>query len=469
MRTKVDGIEAEFDGAGLGDARLSKRLTAIGRALARNVGESVPKAMGSDAATEAAYRFFSNESVDPDGILEPHFTQTAARCREAKRVYVASDSSKFEFSTPRDGVGRIVGNKRHGFVGHLSLAVSLGKARKPLGVIGFRPINRTGPKKTSERSRERKTDPNNENRRWREQALEVQARLGPDVEAVHVMDRESDSFELFEELTRGDVRFVTRVQSNRLLDRPRGEGPRLFVKLQEAEVSYTTTAHLSARKKKPTTPRRLKEYPPRQERTADLEVSAIRLSIPRPRGSSTDLPEKVELNYVHVSEPKPPLGEPAVDWKLATNEPIDTPEQVEAIVEAYRARWVIEEYFKALKSGTGFERAQLESYEALLNLLATLMPIAWRALSLRSAARQNPDGPAEHVLPPLWITILRKFSTRKLSTTPTLQEAMLAVAGLGGHLKQNGAPGWKTLMAGVLEVERLVEGWEAALASLQEK
>ena len=39
-----------------------------------------------------------------------------------------------------------------------------------------------------------------------------------------------------------------------------------------------------------------------------------------------------------------------VDWLLLTSEPIDTDEQILEVVDIYRARWLIEEYFSALKT-----------------------------------------------------------------------------------------------------------------------
>ena len=44
-----------------------------------------------------------------------------------------------------------------------------------------------------------------------------------------------------------------------------------------------------------------------------------------------------------------------------TTEPIDTVEQVLRIVDWYRARWVIEEFFKALKTGCADGRAGIGS------------------------------------------------------------------------------------------------------------
>lgn len=43
-------------------------------------------------------------------------------------------------------------------------------------------------------------------------------------------------------------------------------------------------------------------------------------------------------------------------------------------MDAYRARWVIEEFFKALKTGCNFERRQLESFQSLRIALAIFLP-----------------------------------------------------------------------------------------------
>jgi Transposase DDE domain len=60
-----------------------------------------------------------------------------------------------------------------------------------------------------------------------------------------------------------------------------------------------------------------------------------------------------------------PQGDEPIAWYLVTNEPIATLEQVAAVVDAYRARWVVEEFFKALKTGCQIEKRQMESYGAL--------------------------------------------------------------------------------------------------------
>jgi hypothetical protein len=160
-----------------------------------------------------------------------------------------------------------------------------------------------------------------------------------------------------------------------------------------------------------------------------------------------------------------PEGEPAVEWTLYTTEPIETAEQVARVVDIYRARWTIEEFNAALKTGCAYESRQFESRHALLNILALSMPIACELLALRSRARDCPDTPATEVLRPVQIEVLSKFGRRKLSASPTARDALLAVAGLGGHMKHNGEPGWNVLMRGMRTLLSYEAGWIAGRQS----
>jgi hypothetical protein len=167
---------------------------------------------------------------------------------------------------------------------------------------------------------------------------------------------------------------------------------------------------------------------------------------------------------VHVREPNPPEGAEPIEWFLLTSEPIKTKDEIVAVVNHYRARWVVEEFFKALKTGCAYETRQLRTYDALVVALMIFLPIACRLLFLRSLARSNPDLPATVALTKTEIDVLRHFSKRvRLRKAPTVREVLLAIAGLGGHLKNNGDPGWITLARGMEKLLMHAEGWEAAL------
>jgi hypothetical protein len=159
-------------------------------------------------------------------------------------------------------------------------------------------------------------------------------------------------------------------------------------------------------------------HPPRESRLTKLSIAARPLKLKRPkrhpkqskaRRAATLAPE-VSLNVVRVWEADPPPGEKPVEWVLFSSDPIDTEAQILEIVDRYRARWTIEEYFKALKTGCIYESRQLEDYESLANLLAVFAPIACTLLHLRSEARRNPDAPAALVLTNPLAGRLRNYS-----------------------------------------------------------
>ena len=188
----------------------------------------------------------------------------------------------------------------------------------------------------------------------------------------------------------------------------------------------------------------------------ELERVACRVSLKRPRHFSAALPEALEVNVVVVREIDPPENQPAVSWTLITSEPIESEEDIAWIVDAYRARWVIEELFKALKTGCSFEKRQLESFNALQRALCIYLPIAWQLLQIRHLAQVRPDSPASEVIPELRLRLLaalmKSEKRRTLPANPTIKDVLFGIACLGGHLARNGPPGWQTLGRGYDEL-----------------
>jgi len=188
--------------------------------------------------------------------------------------------------------------------------------------------------------------------------------------------------------------------------------------------------------------------------------------VPRPR-KLRDAPASLTVHLVEVVEHKPPRGVTPVEWLLVTTLPIDEPTSVAAVVDNYRARWVIEEYFKALKTGCSYEKRQLESRHALLNALGILAPLAWRLLALRTLADDDPDASAASLLDPDELHVLRKMSKDiKLGPAPTVAGILMAIARIGGHFPQNGRPGWLVLGRGLEKVLDRVEGYRLAKAEM---
>lgn len=431
----------EFKGADLGDERLSRRLLTLAEQLARAPDLSFPKAAGSDAALEATYRFLNNDRVTPEAIILSHVRATLDRCSHVGPVFVVHDSSEFKFSGPREDLGRLSWESTHGFLGHFALAVS-GRGRAPLGVLGFEALTRRhGTART--RHSERRPSAERESRRWLSLVDRVESILDGRCAAIHVMDREADAYDILAGLMGKGRRFVIRSRFDRALADDQG-ATRLAEALQKAPVVLEREVRLSPRLKRKGDPP--SKHPRRAERDARLLVSATALTLRPPQEIAGAKP--ITLNVVRVLEANCPRGVDPVEWRLLTTETVDSPDDVAAVVDAYRARWLVEEYFKALKSGCAFERRQLESMHALLNALAVFAPIAWQLLALRQLSRGGEPVPAENLLSPLKLKILRAHKDTRHLQTATVRDAMLAVARLGGHIKNNGDPGWMVLGRG---------------------
>lgn len=439
---------SEFARARLGDRRLNLRLDKLVVAFERAPGQSIPKAMKSDAELEAAYRFFQNQRVTLDRLLEPHLEATAVRAASVKDVLVVHDTTEFRFggAGKREGLGELA-NGGQGFFGHVALAVDAA-TRECLGVAGVVTYRREGDRSISlERVPiEERYLHDRESFRWSQLFVETEERLRHLV-PIHVMDREADDFELLVQMSELGARFVVRSSIQRRRRGQDTDGVSGYLQdivyskplAAEREVRLSPRANKRGGKSE-------KAHPTREGRLALLEVSAALVAVTPPRHHRRQ--PALPLGVIRVSERDPPDGQDPIEWILMTNEPIGTSEEILRVVDIYRARWTIEEYFKVLKTGCAIERRQLETVEALESVLALFLPIAARLLALRARARFAPHDRARSLLSEIELAALRVISRSPLPRYPSVADALQAIAAIGGHLKRNGDPGWLTLSRG---------------------
>ena len=443
-------VEEEFEGADFGDERLTRRLMTLVKALDGAPQSSLARSSKTIAAREAAYRFVENERVGIDAMLAPHRAATIERCRDAGTVYVVSDTTEFAFSGTERGkkLGRTQGGGR-GFLGHVAIAVSADGSRTPLGVLGINTIVRSETKVT-DRSERQKQGLERESSKWGKLVEQVEAEL-KGIAAIHVMDREADIYELLSGMVSSERRFVIRASQDRLL----AGDEKFFGALPGAPVVLEREVKLSARLKPRVRAKgKGRGLPARHARPARLTISCRTVTIRRPERCESSHPKLLSLNVVHVYERSSPADQVPVEWILVTSEPIETPEQVAAVVDAYRARWIIEEYFKALKSGCSYEARELRSVHTLTNMLGLLAVIAWRLLLLRALEREAPLTPAIEVVD---LSLLEALAARlkhikepkPFPANPTVADVLKGIARLAGHHKSNGPPGWALLWHGL--------------------
>jgi hypothetical protein len=445
-KAPVPSAMAEFEGAELGDARRAARLLKFVEAMQDNPAAGFPRAARTIAEREANYRLLNNERVEMDALLAPHVRQTVARVKaQPGRPLLLVDTTEFVFAgeADREGLDRL-GANRQGFDAFVALATT--ETRQPLGVVSISTVEGKGRVGAEE---------------WAG-AVDGAAERLSGLDPICVIDREGDAYALFAFLIATRRDFVIRVAHDRWVREHDGAAKELLRAIAaRAPILLEREVKLSRRTKIGKAPDARRRHPPREGRDATLTVRATTVTLPRPPKQRAPLPSSLEVHLVQVLEENPPAGEPPVEWLLFTTLPIADAAAVGRIVDAYRARWTIEEYFKALKSGCAYEQRQLESRHALLNALGILAPLAWRLLAMRSVG--DADCPASSFLDEDELHVLRKLSHDvKLGPSPRAADALLAIALLGGHFKQNGRPGWKVIWAGFQKVLDTAKGYRLA-------
>lgn len=462
----VDRVASAFAEVELGDPRRKQRVLATVKKLAASPDASIPKAMGSEAELEGAYRLLRSPHVTLPKLVEAQAKATAARAQQSGRVLAIHDTTTCEFAHGDAELLGYLNTGKAGFMAHYSLVVDADGSRRPLGVAHAEAIARASAPATRGKGKQRRTGTEShrkedrESLRWFRGFASVSERLDG-CTVIHVADREGDNYDLFASALEKGLQFVIRARvGERRAKLADGTRATITTVAQSCQAVLTREVLLPPRKgSRP--PNTKKAHPPRDARDAVLTVAATVVEIPRPQYCDKSMPNSLRLNLVCVREEQPPAGETGVEWILFTTEPVETPEQVGAVVDIYRTRWLIEECNKALKSVCKYEERHLESRDALLTLLAMTFPIACELLWLRACARTTPERPAAEVLTPTQILVLRTMGSYKLPVDPTVHDAVWAVAALGGHIRSNGEPGILVLYRGMADLLAYERAWLA--------
>jgi hypothetical protein len=448
--------------ADLKDPRRVVRAQRVLERLATTPDASLPSAMVTDAELEGAYRLFSNEHVSFERLFDAHAAGTAERARGRDVVLAIHDTThcQFRHADPQE-VGYLNTGKP-GFPLHLTLLVDTGEWRRPLGLTHAEVLPREKPprKRASKRPRQATArKPNKEFLRWSRGIELTECRLtSSGAQVIHIADRESDAYELMATCRQQGHRFIFRARNNRNARISDGDPTPIRTLINGLDVVIEREVPLS-RRLGSSAPNARRAHPPRESRSARLCFSATTVSFCRPSTVRAHMPATLEVNVLHVFEPHPPSGEEPVDWLLYTTEALTTPENIANVVDYYRCRWLIEELNKALKTGCVVQERKLESFEALTTMLALSLPIAVELLALRALAHADVTSPATLVLTPQQLAALRHISHRPLPAKPTVQDALWCIAGLGGHIKNNGPAGWQVLQRGMEKFLAFASGW----------
>jgi len=450
------------------DPRTKRRVIRTAIEKMARPARSLSRSCRTTARAKAAYRLVGNYKLRPDQkrkqrvtqeqLYNPIFQHAAQSCRHEPRIYAVQDSSCLMFPTlhKTTGLGTADRKKEEALWMHSALAV------RPDGyILGLchahfwaRPLEEFG------KSADRKKRPfeEKESYLWVHTADAVQALLhdhGIEAEIIHIADRAGDVHEVLQHYVDTAKRFIIRFAHDRKIEEEEG-----YVRAQLAQQPVLDARTI-------TIPR-THNHP---QREATVQVRSCRVTLHPPRTCPNPGTKKpFAVNVVWVCEPDPPQGVERIDWVLYTSEAVDTSHECWERVQAYKLRWRIEDYHRALKSDCYAEKTQLKDADAIVRLLAFLAVAAIRVLQLRDLARTNPTQPCtlvleDHEWQALWLLFYEE-PPEPGRPPPTIQEAVKMIGHLGGHLgrKGDGMPGAESLSLGLKELEiaatvyRLLDG-----------
>jgi hypothetical protein len=330
------------------------------------------KRLGADrGGEEAAGRFFANPKVTVDKIIESWSQHTRAACR-GRHVLAIHDGSKIKFRTRaerRRGLGMVGHGNIHGLMVYAMLAVDADSGAC-LGLVGGDVWNREG-KVTPLRNR---ALAERESRHWVDAAEQAKTVLAGARSVTVMGDAESDMFPMWATVPEANFHLLIRAQADRRL----AGGGTLFAAADAFPVAGRQVIELPARP------------PDRAARKAKVEIRFGNVEVCRPANEKDrTLAKTVALHLVEVREIDPPANVEPLHWRLLTTHAVNTEADAWRIVSWYRARWIIEQLFRTMKSqGLGLEDSQMASAERLLKLAA----VATKAACVIMQLVQERDG-----------------------------------------------------------------------------
>jgi hypothetical protein len=454
-----EGIADELRGIDLGDKRLNQRSKRVIEALAANPESSINASCEGWNDTLAAYRFFDNEAVTPEQIMRPHVEATQRRMREHPVVLIVQDTTELDYTQHPPKDARCLNREeRFGLYEHIHLAVTPDKLC--LGVVGTESFDRAA--ESLGKADERTSLPIEEKESFRwltgyRLACQLTAEC-PATQIVSVADREADIYDIFvdaQQQAGPRAEYLIRAKEDRCTpQRDLESGPAAYHKVRD-EVSRS--------KLRTTRPLELCQTPKRAARQAYLEIRAISVQV-KPPHARGHLPS-VTHNVVLVEEVGGPGDDTDLCWLLITTLPIETVDDVLRIIDYYLARWMVEVYFRTLKTGCRVEDIQLETTVRLKRCLAFYMIIAWRVLYLTYLNRTCPKLPCTAVFDASeWKSVWRVVTKKPLpKKPPTLSIFMQLLTQLGGYNNRSSeAPsGPQPLWVGLRRMTDFATAWLA--------
>lgn len=330
-----------------------------------------------DRALEVRFnRFLGHDKVTPERIIESWSESTVAAV-EGRHVLAIQDTSEIHFNTTarrRRGLGEIGKGNHHGVLLHPMLAVDADTGAC-LGLLSGEVWTRQGRRTVSHDKRDLS---DKESQRWIATALAAKPLLRTAAMVTVLGDRESDIFALYASGAEHQFHVIARSMHDRKLADQTG----LYAACDAVAAVDRRVVQLPARAQRPA-------------RQAQFELRFGSIELARPQNKSLrHLPESLSLSFVDVREVDAPPGVEPLHWRLLTSHEIASVDDAWRIVDWYKVRWIIEQFFRVLKTqGFKLEDSQIGLADRLLKLVA----IAAKAAVITIQLLQARDGGQQSV------------------------------------------------------------------------
>jgi hypothetical protein len=370
------------------------------------------------------------------------------------RVILAlQDTSELSYSThlQTKGLGPIGNNSlwQQGLLLHTTLAVT--PAGLPLGILTQEVWARHQQVRQQEFEHKATALADKESAKWLTALEATQEKIPPGVQVVTVADREADIYEFLLSAEKQQANYVVRAAQDRRL---MVAGQTLWQHLQGCRVAGHLTVEVAEKKNE-------------ARRQGQLSVRYQEVEVRPPQRLKRLRIEgwkAVRVWAVYVIEEDPPEKVTPLEWMLLTNVEVTDFDSAIERVAWYVCRWLIELYFKILKSGCRVEQCLLASGQHLKRYLALMGIVAWRLFWLTYFQRQNPEASCCSILTKeewqaLYCTV--KKTTTLPEQEPTVREAVHWIARQGGFLgrKHDGEPGITVIWRGWQRLHDIAATW----------
>lgn len=443
-------ITAELSNAPINDKRLVSRLVKTAVLLAEKPHATIPEACGNWSETKGAYRLLSNDKMSQEAVIMSHRLQTIERMKEHKIVLDIQDTTTLDYTQHPNIAGMglcTTSEKTKGILAHSSLAVTTSGC--PLGLLYQKFWTRDPEERGKRHQRKNLPIEEKESYKWLDALDHSLKDIPSDIMVVTVCDREADIYDFFNKAISEEKPLLIRATRDRKLSE---EDKYLLSEVESSPIAGEIVVNI---------PRDTKNKLKPREARLSVQFCPVTIKPPKHRRSDKTL-TNLTLYSILVKEINPPDGIDSIHWLLLTTLPVTTVEEAVEKVSWYTQRWKIERYHLTLKSGCKVEELQLETLERLQNALAVYSIIAWRILWITYEARETPEAPCtvvlqDHEWKALYCMVNKVPVPTK--TTPTLKEAVLLIAKLGGFLarKSDGDPGVIVLWRGMSRLSDIAQ------------